>query len=219
MKQVNALFNKFRDAKGHLNEGITQEDFNQYFQIFDKSISETLFNTFDTEKTGTLNVREFIIGLATLSKGSKEEKLAFAFDVYDVNDDGYITREEMRSIFLSSVTMTHLLALQILEEKDNDGIDDSVEHFFNKISSIKPDETAKTSDQPKLEKEQLKEAIVSPKSMEHYEKMVEGLVEEVFEDADTRKDGVLRKDEFVEYASKHTRILQFLLPFQKVLEN
>lgn len=37
-------------------------------------------------------------GLSTLSRGSLDEKLRWAFSLYDINGDGYITREEMTDV-------------------------------------------------------------------------------------------------------------------------
>lgn len=37
-------------------------------------------------------------GLSILSRGSVNEKLQWAFSLYDINGDGFITREEMTDI-------------------------------------------------------------------------------------------------------------------------
>lgn len=42
--------------------------------------------------------QEFVLGLSTLSRGSVEEKLRWTFSLYDINGDGFITREEMTDI-------------------------------------------------------------------------------------------------------------------------
>lgn len=43
-------------------------------------------------------MQEFVQGLSILSRGSVEEKLRWTFSLYDINGDGYITREEMTDI-------------------------------------------------------------------------------------------------------------------------
>lgn len=45
-----------------------------------------------------LHIQEFVQGLSTLSRGTMEEKLRWTFSLYDINGDGYITREEMTDI-------------------------------------------------------------------------------------------------------------------------
>jgi len=37
--------------------------------------------------------QDFVIGLSVLLRGSVTEKLRWAFNLYDINKDGYITRE------------------------------------------------------------------------------------------------------------------------------
>lgn len=44
------------------------------------------------------SLQEFVQGLSVLSRGSIEEKLQWTFQLYDINGDGYITRDEMTDI-------------------------------------------------------------------------------------------------------------------------
>lgn len=51
-----------------------------------------------TAKITLFPLQEFVQGLSILSRGSVEEKLRWTFSLYDINGDGYITREEMTDI-------------------------------------------------------------------------------------------------------------------------
>ncbi|MGH0153941.1 UNVERIFIED_CONTAM: hypothetical protein FKN15_025828 [Acipenser sinensis] len=42
--------------------------------------------------------QDFVSGLSILLRGSVQEKLNWAFNLYDINKDGYITKEEMLDI-------------------------------------------------------------------------------------------------------------------------
>lgn len=42
-----------------------------------------------------------MLGLSTISRGSPTEKLQWTFNLYDINGDGCITREEMQEIITS----------------------------------------------------------------------------------------------------------------------
>lgn len=51
---------------------------------------------FDEDGNGDVDFKEFVSGLSAFSaKGKKEEKLRFAFKVYDIDRDGYISNGEL----------------------------------------------------------------------------------------------------------------------------
>lgn len=51
---------------------------------------------FDEDGGGNVDFQEFVSGLSAFSsKGNKEQKLAFAFKVYDIDRDGYISNGEL----------------------------------------------------------------------------------------------------------------------------
>jgi serine/threonine-protein phosphatase 2B regulatory subunit len=51
---------------------------------------------FDEDGGGDVDFKEFVSGLSAFSsKGNKEEKLRFAFKVYDIDRDGYISNGEL----------------------------------------------------------------------------------------------------------------------------
>lgn len=52
-----------------------------------------LFNAFDMDRNGSIRFEDFVIGLSVLLRGSVTEKLNWAFNLYDINKDGYITKE------------------------------------------------------------------------------------------------------------------------------
>lgn len=46
-----------------------------------------------------------MIGLSVLARGSLQEKLRWVFSLYDINGDGYITKDEMSRIVTSIYDM------------------------------------------------------------------------------------------------------------------
>lgn len=51
---------------------------------------------FDEDGGGDVDFQEFVSGLSAFSsKGNKDEKLRFAFKVYDIDRDGYISNGEL----------------------------------------------------------------------------------------------------------------------------
>ena len=50
----------------------------------------------DRNNDGNISFLEFVQGLNSLSAGaSQEEKLRFAFQIYDINNDGFISNGEL----------------------------------------------------------------------------------------------------------------------------
>ncbi|ETV74198.1 CAMK/CAMK1 protein kinase, variant 2 [Aphanomyces astaci] len=101
---------RFEDAEIHLLrevfKGITQTtadnsvDKENFLKIFPMPglLGERLFAVFDKNASNSITFNEFIGGLAILTKGSRNEKMKFIFDLYDVSDKGSISKREMTTM-------------------------------------------------------------------------------------------------------------------------
>ncbi|XP_070091228.1 calsenilin isoform X2 [Equus caballus] len=89
-----------------------------------------LFNAFDADGNGAIRFEDFVVGLSILLRGTVHEKLKWAFNLYDINKDGYITKEEMLAIMKSIYDMMGRHTYPILRE---DAPLEHVERFFQKM--------------------------------------------------------------------------------------
>jgi Ca2+-binding EF-hand superfamily protein len=57
-----------------------------------------IFNQFDADHSGRIDFREFLSALSIQLKGTLEEKLEWAFNLYDLDGTGFIERNELVEI-------------------------------------------------------------------------------------------------------------------------
>lgn len=82
---------------------LTKEEFQKIYRQFfpfgdPSSFADYVFNVFDTDKSGSIDFKEFICALSVTSRGKMEDKLDWAFQLYDIDGDGKISYDEMLKI-------------------------------------------------------------------------------------------------------------------------
>ncbi|KAH1177917.1 EF-hand calcium-binding domain-containing protein 1 isoform X2 [Mauremys mutica] len=97
------------------------------FGMTDDMIMDRVFRAFDTDNDSCVSVTEWVEGLSIFLRGTLEEKMKYCFEVYDLNGDGYISREEMFHMLKNS------LLKQPSEEDPDEGIKDLVEITLKKM--------------------------------------------------------------------------------------
>nr|XP_011427450.2 neurocalcin homolog [Crassostrea gigas] len=85
--------------KGYVKLDEFERMYEGFFPNGDASkFAKHVFHAFDVDGDGHIDFREFVCGLNATLRGSIEQKLQWAFRVYDIHEDGYISKEEMKDI-------------------------------------------------------------------------------------------------------------------------
>lgn len=64
-----------------------------------------VFRAYDRDASGTVDFKEFIHTLSITTRGTPEEKLKWAFRLYDLNRDGVLAQKEIVNILMSIYQM------------------------------------------------------------------------------------------------------------------
>lgn len=79
------------------------------------------------------NQQEFVLNLSILSRGTLDEKLEWTFQLYDVNGDGFISKEEMTEVMTSVYELMGKVSEGCKEENQ---IKAKVENMFKVTSCL-----------------------------------------------------------------------------------
>lgn len=107
-KEIKSLYRNFKNdcPNGIVNEETFKDIYGQFFPMGDAgSYAHFLFRAFDVDDAGELNFEQFVIGLSTLLRGTLQDRLKWTFRLYDVNNDGFITKEGMLQVVTSLYSM------------------------------------------------------------------------------------------------------------------
>ncbi|KAH9869925.1 Calcineurin subunit B, partial [Plenodomus biglobosus] len=95
-EEVDRLRKRFMKLDKDNSGTIERDEFLALPQISSNPLATRMIAIFDEDGGGDVDFQEFVSGLSAFSsKGNKEEKLRFAFRVYDIDRDGFISNGEL----------------------------------------------------------------------------------------------------------------------------
>lgn len=81
---------------------VTRRRLTRFVQVDPSPQCEGLFQLFDVDRSGQIDIREFMISLTNFAGAGKDDKLKFAFMIFDEDGNGVITKQEASKISVTS---------------------------------------------------------------------------------------------------------------------
>ncbi|CAO3658107.1 unnamed protein product [Umbelopsis vinacea] len=95
-EEIQRLYKRFMKLDKDNSGSIDREEFLSIPQVANNPLASRMIAIFDEDGGGDVDFKEFIKGLSAFSaKGNQREKLQFAFKVYDMDRDGFISNGEL----------------------------------------------------------------------------------------------------------------------------
>jgi len=118
-EELRRLGKRFKKLDIDKNGTISIEEFMSLPELQQNPLVRRVIDLFDTDRNGEIDFKEFVQGLSqfTVKGADKESKLKFAFKVYDIDQDGYISNGELFQV-LKMMVGTNLKDVQLQQIVD-----------------------------------------------------------------------------------------------------
>lgn len=128
-ESIKKAYKRFQETDVDHSGLIEYVEFCEILQVEPSPQVEKLFQLFDKDRSGQIDVKEFMIGLSNFTGAGKEEKLKFAFMVFDDDGNGVITKQELLKILKANhmagsdkEVMRKADTIMTQADKDGDGV-------------------------------------------------------------------------------------------------
>ncbi|KAF4709836.1 hypothetical protein FOZ62_008003 [Perkinsus olseni] len=96
------MYKLFKDVDTDNSGELNIDEFTQMFPGEDAALVRRMFDLFDTDGSGTIELKEFVIGLSSLSSVSTVDKVKFAFNLYDLDNSGFLDYGELLQLLTAA---------------------------------------------------------------------------------------------------------------------
>ena len=128
-ESVKKAYKRFQATDKDKSGMIDYTEFCEVLQVDPSPQCEKVFQMYDYDKSGQVDVREFMIGLANFTGAGKDDKLKFAFMIFDEEGNGVITKGELTKILKANhmasqdkEVMRKAETIMAQADKDGDGV-------------------------------------------------------------------------------------------------
>eukprot|EP00160_Parvularia_atlantis_P014695 Unigene3809_Nuclearia_a/m.11618 Unigene3809_Nuclearia_a/g.11618 ORF Unigene3809_Nuclearia_a/g.11618 Unigene3809_Nuclearia_a/m.11618 type:complete len:175 (-) Unigene3809_Nuclearia_a:86-610(-) len=129
-EEIQRMAVRFKKLDTNHNGSLDTEEFLAIANIANNPLARRVISIFDEDGGGDVDFKEFVRGLSVFSqRGEKTDKLKFAFKVYDIDRDGYISNGELFTVLktmvgdnLKDAQLQQIVDKTIIKaDKDGDG--------------------------------------------------------------------------------------------------
>ncbi|KAJ0106098.1 hypothetical protein Patl1_18343 [Pistacia atlantica] len=212
VSEVEALFELFKMISSSVvDDGlISKEEFQ--LALFKNRKKENLFanrifDLFDVKHKGVIDFGDFVRSLNVFHPNApQEDKINFAFKLYDLDSTGFIERQE--GAFIVSVFKTMMVGIfnhstNVLEIVAHIQVMMIGGHFARKASSVSYQNV-----------KQMLIALLCESEMKLADETIEIILDKTFMEADVDQDGKIDKSEWQNFVSKNPSLLKIMtLPY------
>ncbi|CAG8495885.1 10396_t:CDS:2 [Acaulospora colombiana] len=218
--ELEALYDQFRslatvtEGEGGIDKGTFEQCLGP-LSVERNLVTERIFQFFDQDGDDIINFNELVVGLSILCKGNLEEKIEYVFRGYDLNGDGFISRDELQQIFKAYFHISTELVRDVVKAME----EEMLENYDSKPSqsvatafhAAIPSENYIQYTNQKSQTEEDNDTITWQEKTPVVECLgqdaIEEIVEKIFTSIDTNSRGYISYDEFKEYVQRDKSVV------------
>lgn len=159
MYEISESHKKIKDSNNE-TQGFNRTQFrellHQGFDLTEDLLMDRIFKTFDTNNDGLVDDSEWVAGLAVFLRGNLAEKINYTFSVYDMNSDGFISKDEIFQL------LKPCQVRQNPEEEPDESVKDLVEIALKKMDLDKDGKLSLADFKTSIENEPLLIEVFGP---------------------------------------------------------
>lgn len=128
--QVQFLYDRFKSLSNSQSKDnkISLHEFQQALDLPNTEFTQRIFSAFDSDNSDQIEFDEFILGLSAMSPNATiEEKAKFCFNVYDIDGNHTIDKNELKQILTFSLKSNSQISIS------DDVLDKVVQKTFSQV--------------------------------------------------------------------------------------
>ncbi|KAF2074644.1 hypothetical protein CYY_004039 [Polysphondylium violaceum] len=120
-REIKKLYKRFKRLDKEEKGSINVEDFNQIPELSMNPLLPRIISLFDSNRDGQVNFKQFAKTLSCFHPNADQhDKIKTLFKIYDINNDGFVTRDEIEKI------LKMMVGSNLTKEQISDIVDETL---------------------------------------------------------------------------------------------